>query len=146
MAGTQEMTSGSQKVPALNPNCMLCLEHLQEQREKQLHQGGRCKIKHSILDLQTHPPTWQSSHWACFWEGGLFYLLSWVSLRKSQKKSNKYWTRQGVACHGLWAKQHCTLPHSDGLLFFFSSMKLWMLWLSSLILNRRVKSISPPVH
>lgn len=115
------MAFGSQKVPALYPDCVVCMEHRQEQRERGLLQGRRCSIKQSVLDLQTHPPTWQSARWAWFWEGRLFYLLSSVSLRKSQKKSHKYWMRLGAARHGLWAKQcqHSIVLCWTSFFFFF---------------------------
>lgn len=98
------MTSGRQKVPALNPNCALCLEHRQEQREKELHQGWRCKIKHYPGPANT------STHMAII-TLGLFLargivLSSFLSFFKDKpEEMHKHWTRQGVACHGLWAKQ-----------------------------------------
>lgn len=73
-------TAGSQKPPALNPKCMLSLEHLPGQREREFHQGWRHKIKQSIPDLQTHPPTQQSAPWE-----EEFHLLSSVALRKARR-------------------------------------------------------------
>lgn len=92
--------AGSQKPPALNPKCTLCLEHLPGQREREFRQGWRHEIKECIPDLQTHPPTRQSAPW----EEGLSSPCC-SCFKESQKKSSKW---QGGACHGQWC-QHSTV-------------------------------------